>query len=103
MRVKTTPQFEQAIDKLMNCSTEIYSTRTIRSVYTAYKRYKALLSEQPYLGSEEPILCNMPVTFRHIIIKPNFKFIYAIVDNEIHMIDIWDTRQDPDRLRSRID
>lgn len=103
MRVNTTPQFEKALDWLMNCSNDLYSRNTVKSVYAAYKHYRQLLSEQPYFGSEEPILCNMPVIFRRIVIKPYFKFIYAIIDDEVYMIDIWDTRQSPERLRNRID
>lgn len=103
MRVRTTPQFEHALDRLMNCGNDIYSRSTVKSVYAAYKHYRQLLSEQPYIGSEEPILNDMPIKFRHIVIKPQFKFIYAIIDDEVYMIDLWDTRQSLERLRNRID
>lgn len=83
MLVITTPQFEQALDRMLNCSNDIYAQKTSKTVYDSYKHYRKLLSSQPYIGAREPLLYNTSVSFRRIIVQPYFKFIYIINNNEV--------------------
>ena len=57
-----------------------------------------LLSRYPNLGSLEPALEKFGLAYRRLIIG-HFKIIYRVFDQEILVLDIFDSRQDPDRMR----
>ena len=102
MRVENTPQFERAFERLLSCNQDFYSQNTIRQFYTRYKHLRLLLQDNPQLGQHEPILKEFKLEYRRVLIDPYFKIIYTINNNVLYLVDIWDTRRDPNKLRSRI-
>lgn len=60
------------------------------------------LIDNPYIWQREPLLMDLPLDHRRVIIKPFFKLIYFIAGNSVVIHDIWDTRRDPSALLSRI-
>lgn len=57
------------------------------------------LSNFPDIGSVEQLLEEMPQNFRYVI-STNYKIIYWVNDdkNRIEILDIFDTRQNPEKI-----
>lgn len=56
------------------------------------------LSAQPYRGQYEPYLLNLKMKHRRLI-EGNFKIIYRIEDNVIYVVDFFDSRHDPKKMK----
>jgi plasmid stabilization system protein ParE len=55
------------------------------------------LIDFPYLGPEDEFSKSLGLEHRYLI-EGHYKIIYRIVDNEILVVEIFDTRQDPDKM-----
>jgi toxin ParE1/3/4 len=53
---------------------------------------------QPLLGQEEPFLEHLGLGHRHLV-AGHYKIIYRVVGESIYITDIFDSRQDPDRMK----
>jgi len=53
---------------------------------------------QPNQGQKEPYLEHLGIDHRRIIVS-HYKIIYRIVEEFIYIIDIFDSRQSPDKMR----
>lgn len=64
-----------------------------------------ILRDMPTIGPFEPLLQNRPQDYRSLVVHRYFKIIYLIDEREqsIRVIDIWDTRMNPDDLQSHIE
>ena len=60
----------------------------------------AQLKKHSYIGKIEELLKDMEGGHRYIA-KDNYKIIYKIQANTIYITDIFDTRQNPDKIKSR--
>ena len=58
-----------------------------------------LLQKHPHLGPEEENLKHLEQGHRYMIIKPFYKMIYLVTESVIYITDIFDTRQDPERMK----
>lgn len=58
------------------------------------------LLETPHIGQEEPYLSHLGLSHRRII-EGNYKIIYRVEKDLVYVTDIFDTRQDPDKLEKR--
>ncbi|MEO1049115.1 MAG: type II toxin-antitoxin system RelE/ParE family toxin [Bacteroidota bacterium] len=56
------------------------------------------LSTQPHKGQVEPYLLSFRKGHRRII-EGNFKIVYRIEDNAIYIIDFFDSRNDPGKMK----
>lgn len=62
------------------------------------------IRKSPYVCAVEPMLANLPLGYRGLVAHPYFKVIYHIdeVSAIIYVVDIWDTRMDPEDLQRHI-
>lgn len=51
------------------------------------------------MGQEEEGLKHLNRGHRYLLIKPFYKLIYLIIKPIIYITDIFDTRQDPDKMK----
>ena len=103
MRIKTASLFERTFEDLLSCGHKYYSKKTIKNLYARYKECRLMLLDNPNFGQLEPLIEGFQLEYRRIFIQPYFKIIYTINNDEIVLVDIWDTRQSPINLRGRID
>ena len=76
----------------------------------AIKLYGSLLACNPLLGQREQLLADKAdYTYRSVLIhSSNYKLIYRTEPDEsetastVYIVDIWDTRMNPDTLADRI-
>lgn len=62
-------------------------------------RTEKLLRENPHLGSVEPLLSDLPKTYRSIVVQKLNKIVYYVEDNTIYIVDFWDVRREPRKQR----
>jgi toxin ParE1/3/4 len=56
------------------------------------------LLSQPLKGQKEPILEHLGLDHRRLI-EGHYKIIYRVVGEYIYITDIFDSRQDPDKIK----
>ena len=58
-----------------------------------------LLKDNPEMGQEEENLKHLGLGHRYVLVNPFYKIIYLIIEPVIYITDIFDTRQDPDKMK----
>lgn len=53
---------------------------------------------QPFQGQQEPLLEDLGLGHRRLIVG-HYKIIYRIIEDNIYITDIFDSRQDPDKMK----
>jgi toxin ParE1/3/4 len=53
---------------------------------------------QPLLGQSEPLLGHLGLSHRRLIVG-HYKIIYRVIGEYIYITDIFDSRQDPGKMR----
>jgi toxin ParE1/3/4 len=97
VRVTVSPQalrrFNESLDLLYPIADPRWRDQIIDRVFD----HVELLSRYPGLGAIEPQLEHLKMGHRRLIVG-HFKIIYRILPSEIIVLDIFDSRQDPDRM-----
>lgn len=57
------------------------------------------LKDAPYMGQEEEHLMHLGLGHRYLPVKPFYKIIYLVIQPFIYITDIFDTRQDPQKMK----
>ena len=78
--------------------------RAAAKIYNDIVDETALLSEFPQMAAVEPLLGRMDKIFRSLVVARAYKVVYYIDEaaNEIAVIEVWDCRQDPSKLRKNV-
>ena len=102
MRVAMTGFAKQQI-----CETATYIQKKFGKKYrdNFIKKVRAtslLLADNPNLGSIEPLLSDLPTTYRSVVVTKLNKMVYRILDDCIEVADIWDTRREPSTLANQV-
>jgi len=86
----------KAIERLQTIHT-FYLSRSKKSANLLKKDIittAKLLHKHPEIGSIEPNLSDLPICFRSLIVRNNYKVIYYISDKTVYIATIWDCRQE---------
>jgi plasmid stabilization system protein ParE len=62
------------------------------------------LSKFPQMAPIEPVLSDLPKTYRALVVRDNYKIIYYIDNdkNNVKIATVWDCRQDNKKLRKEV-
>lgn len=81
---------------------EYYSTEVDKNVAHKIRRQILKSSKQlinnPYSGPIEPSLTRLKKTHRYLV-SGNYKLIYRIIDTQVIINDVFDTRQNPSKIK----
>ena len=55
----------------------------------------------PQMAPVEPMLGEEVKMYRSLVVRRRYKVVYSVNDEAINVVDVWDCRQDPKRLRKR--
>jgi plasmid stabilization system protein ParE len=58
------------------------------------------LEKHPLSGAKEEILEELEEGHRFLV-RGNYKIIYKILDKKVYITDVFDTRQDPEKIKQR--
>ena len=102
MRVIVTEHAERQI-----AATASYIEHTYGKTYKKKFRQRVLhtiriLRSQPNSGAIEPLLSDLPRTYRSILVNRINKLIYTIDDDCIIIVACWDSRRDPATMPSEV-
>ena len=67
-----------------------------------FRHVLSLLRKHPRLGSVEPLLEGLPQEYRSIVFGHVNKLVYPIQQDTISVVDLWDTRRDPEALSTGV-
>ena len=61
-----------------------------------------LLVNNPQLGAIEPLLADLPVVYRSIVVNRLNKLVYWINEDTIEIVAFWDTRREPKEQAAKL-
>ncbi len=77
---------------------KIRKDTSFNTILIIYSRAKSLLNF-PFLGQTEELLNFRKENFRYLV-EGNYKIIYWIDDEIIRIVSVFDTRQNPEKLKN---
>ncbi len=63
---------------------------------------QTLLTSNPYMGAEEPLLADRSIEYRSFVINKLNKIVYYVEGDLIHIADFWDTRREPKKQAEQV-
>ncbi|GHV60805.1 hypothetical protein FACS1894195_0190 [Bacteroidia bacterium] len=60
------------------------------------------LANFPEMAAREPALVDYPQVFRSLIVRKSYKIIYFVANEIVHIVAVWDCRQNPDKLKGKV-
>ncbi len=99
MKVKVTKPAEKSLDNIDAYYKKKGNRKHGRKLRKDIVKQSKLLSNNPLMGQEEESLKKLNRGHRYLLIKPFYKLIYLIIKPFIYITDIFDTRQDPNKMK----
>ena len=99
---------EQALQELashLEYASIEFGRATVRRWKQEIVDFEENVRKYPNSYTPEQLLSNKPVRYRRRhLMKNRFKLIYYYEENEdtVHVVDIWDTRMNPETLKQRL-
>ena len=95
MKVRWSPDAKERMDRTADFIQAKFGMQSKMRFKKEVRRVNDLLKANPYLGSVEPLLEDLPSEYHSIVVNRLNKMVYFIRDNTIHIADFWDTRREP--------
>jgi len=98
MRIIVTTPAKQKLKQIYDYYEAASSKRIAKSIINDIVNATEILIEQPLAGQTEEFLIDLELNHRRIV-EGNYKIIYRIQDDKIYITDIFDTRQNPLKMK----
>jgi plasmid stabilization system protein ParE len=103
MKINWTEKAEERLD-------EIYAYYSLKSKKVSMKIVREIksavdpLAGFPQMAAIDPLLSDLPKSFRSLIVRRIYKIVYYIDDigEKINIVTVWDCRQDDKKLRKEV-
>jgi len=96
--------YSEALDDL-NQIYEFYyagSPRVAAQLYNQILDDVEFLKKHPYIAALEPVLNDCPEEYRSLVVaKGKFKAVYYVVEDSIFIVQIFNCRQDTEKLKRK--
>ena len=101
------PQASQQLEEALDQCEALFGREVTSNFYQLIRHHDELLSNQPHLGSYELLLSHRPEGFRSIVAHKHYKLVYHLIndcngESTISIVDMWDTRRNPQSLVQQI-
>lgn len=98
--IKWDSQARNSRKKILEYGATMWGKAAAQRMYRRIKEHTALLAVSPYLGPQEPLLQNRFPAYRSLVIHEHYKLIYKYIESKdmVWIVDIWDTRREPNFL-----
>ena len=95
---------ETELEKISMYCAEQFGKRTADKFIDTIDLQIKRLTKNPELGFPEPLLAERHRKYRSLMVNDHFKLVYYYDEakNIIYIIDLWDTRREPQSLSKRI-
>lgn len=101
MQVKWLPDALMDLDEIISYCTEHFGEGVAYRFYENLDKNTFRLSQNPCLGPVEPLLSHLPEEYRYIV-EGHYKEIYFIKSDTIYIAALWDCRQNPFQMPSKM-
>lgn len=83
---------------------QMFGAAVATKFYNRFMEYVRRLSTNTELGFPEPLLSGRRRNYRSLVINEHFKLIYYYDESKdtVFIVDLWDTRREPQSLSRRI-
>ncbi len=98
MRLVYTEQALDSLEEALNFIAPKVSHEKIIEIRDRILDTADTLLIHPLKGQTEPFLEHLGLGHRHLI-EGHYKIIYRVIEEYIYITDIFDSRQDPDKMR----
>lgn len=99
MEVRLTERCRNRMLEIYNQFYEYSGFRSAEKILSIMQAGYERLALFPYMGRREWNIGIDSHKFRSFVIHRHYKIVYRIKDNVIYIIDIWDCRQNPHRMK----
>jgi plasmid stabilization system protein ParE len=99
--VKWTTAASALVEEISKYLVETAGERTAIRIVDEITRRTRILSSQPTIGQREPLLEGKRYEYRRLL-EGHYKIIYRVEGDTVHIVTVFDTRQNPDKLRALI-
>lgn len=95
---------QRQLNKAIEQGEQMFGVAVATKFYNRFMEFAKRLSNNSELGFPEPLLAKRQRKYRSIMINEHFKLVYYCDKNKdiIYIIDLWDTRREPQSLSRRI-
>ncbi len=98
MKILYTEQALFSLEEALNFIAPRTSHKKLIEIRDAILDAADTLLTQPLQGQTEPYLEHLNLGHRRLVVS-HYKIIYRIIGEYIYITDIFDTRQDPDKMK----
>ncbi len=101
MKIRWFPEAAKDLERIY----EYYAPKSLRAATVMYNNVfekVEILKSHPQIAAIEPLLSDLPQSYRSLVVEKKFKVIYYIEDNMVSIARVWDCRQDPEKLRKSL-
>jgi len=98
MKLKYTEQSLISLEETLNFLAPKIMHEKLIEIRDGILKAAESLEENPYIGQLEPCLVHLELGHRRII-KDNYKIVYRVINQYVYVTDIFDTRQDPAKMK----
>jgi len=98
MKLIYTEQSLASLEEILNFIVSEVSYDKLMEIRDGILHSAETLLENPFMGQKEIYLEHLGLGHRRII-KGNYKIIYRVTDQFIYITDIFDTRQNPEKMK----
>ena len=98
MTIKWNPDVKSQLEQIFQYGKIAFGIREANHIIQSINQRITLLKTFPLMGPIEADYSNNEFPYRYIIEK-HYKIYYAVYPDYIYIALIWDTRQDPQKLR----
>lgn len=102
MRVIWLPQAKRQLRQTAKYILREFGQKVRNEFMQDVQHANMLLSDNPNLGSVEPLLADRSLKYRSYVVNRLNKIIYFIKEDHIEVADFWDVRREPKKLSERI-
>jgi len=98
MKVEITEFAECELKRIYNYYRSVASEQVAGKIKNRILEKAMTLTTFPYRGQEEENLKELQEGHRYLV-EGNYKIIYKITENTVFITDVFDTRQDPEKMK----
>ena len=102
MRVIWLPQAKSQLRQTASYILKEFGQKVRSEFMQDVQHANMLLSENPNLGSPEPLLADRSIMYRSYVVNRLNKIVYFIKEDHIEVADFWDVRREPKKLSERV-
>lgn len=99
MKVKLTKPAERRLDQITDYHKRKGNKNKGKELRKKIVEISKLLSKNPKMGREEDYLKGLGQGHRYVLLDKFHKLIYRIIKPFIYITDVFDTRQNPDKMK----